>query len=93
MRLSVVISTLGNYAVLRRVLDGYSRQSVPPDEFEVIVVADRSDPDPDAIGEAIGTRPYEVQRLTGTIPRPTATSAGGRPAPRSCSSRTTTRSP
>ena len=55
MRLSVVISTLGNYAVLRRVLDGYSRQSVPPDEFEVIVVADHTDPDPDAITRAIGT--------------------------------------
>lgn len=68
MNLSVVISTLGNYAVLQRVLDGFSQQSSPPDSFEVIVVKDRNDPDDAAIERAIGTRAYGVRRLTGTIP-------------------------
>ena len=68
MKLSVVIPTLGNYAVLRRVLDGFERQTVPPGSFEVVVVADRADPDLGAVEEAIGTRSYEVRRLTGRIP-------------------------
>jgi len=41
--LSVVISTLGNYDVLRRVLDGYSRQDAPAGSFEVLVVVDHAD--------------------------------------------------
>jgi len=54
--------------VLKRVLDGYSRQTVAPDRFEVIVVMDCADPDPGAVDEAIGTRPYPVRRLTGHRP-------------------------
>jgi GT2 family glycosyltransferase len=68
VRLSVVVSTLGNYDVLRRVLDGFARQTVPPETFELIVVADRADPDPGTIERAVGRRPYEVRQLTGTIP-------------------------
>lgn len=66
--LSVVLSTLGNYDVLRRVLDGYSRQTAPPESFEVIVVVDRADPDPEAAAAAIGDRPYATRRLTGGVP-------------------------
>src|SRR2546423_10247599 len=67
--LSVVISTLGNYAVLERVLDGYDAQDAPPGTFEVVVVADRADPDPAAVDRAIGEgRPYAVTRLTGRTP-------------------------
>jgi GT2 family glycosyltransferase len=66
--LSVVLSTLGNYEVLRRVLDGYSAQDAPPGSFEMIVVSDHADPDPEAVDEAIGTRPYPVRRLTGHRP-------------------------
>src|SRR5687768_18531469 len=40
--LSVVVSTLGNYDVLRRVLDGYSGQDAPPESFEVVVAMDRA---------------------------------------------------
>jgi len=65
---SVVVSTLGNYDVLRRVLDGYAAQTVPLGSFELIVVVDRADPDPAAVEGAIGERPYEVRRLTGRIP-------------------------
>ncbi len=66
--LSVVVSTLGNYAVLQRVLDGYSRQDAPPGSFELIVVADRADPQPEEIDAAIGTRPYPVRRIRGAVP-------------------------
>jgi GT2 family glycosyltransferase len=66
--LSVVLSTLGNYAVLRRVLDGYDRQASPPGSFEVIVVADRAEPDLESVDAAIGERRYPVRRLVGHVP-------------------------
>jgi GT2 family glycosyltransferase len=69
-QLSVVVPTLGNYAVLRRVLDGFARQDAPADSFELIVVADQADPRPEAVDEAIGDRPYPIRRLIG--PRPGA---------------------
>ncbi len=67
-RLSVVIPTLGNYGVLGRVLEGYSAQDARPGSFEVLVVVDHADPDPDAVAEAIGEREYPVRRLTGRMP-------------------------
>jgi GT2 family glycosyltransferase len=67
-RLSVVISTLANYDLLRRVLDGYERQTAPTGSFEVLVVSDSAEPDPDAVDAVIGERPYPVRRLTGRIP-------------------------
>lgn len=66
-QISVVLSTLGNYAVLRRVLDGYDAQDAPH-SFEVIVAADKADPDLDAVDRAIGTRGYPVRRLVGHMP-------------------------
>jgi GT2 family glycosyltransferase len=66
--LSVVVSTLGNYPVLRRVLDGYSQQDAPSGSFELLVVVDQSDPNPRAVDEAIGRRSYPVHRLTGGRP-------------------------
>ena len=66
--LSVVLSTLGNYDVLRRVLDGYERQDAPDGAFEVVVVADSADPRPDAVDDAVGRRRYPVRRITGHRP-------------------------
>ena len=66
--LSVVLSTLGNYAVLEKVLDGYDRQTSPPGSFELLVVADRNEPELDAVDAAIGERSYPVRRLTGSVP-------------------------
>ena len=66
--LSVVLSTLGNYEVLGRVLDGYSRQDAAHDGFELIVVVDKADPHPERVDHAIGERPYTVRRLTGHRP-------------------------
>lgn len=66
--LSVVISTLGNHALLRRVLDGYERQDAPARSFEAIVVADRAEPDPAAVRAAVGERPYRVRMLCGAVP-------------------------
>jgi glycosyltransferase involved in cell wall biosynthesis len=68
VELSIVISTLGNYSGLARVLDRYEGQDVLPGTFEVLVVADAADPEPGAVDEAIGDRPYPVRRLTGHIP-------------------------
>jgi GT2 family glycosyltransferase len=67
MQLSVVIPTLGNDALLRRVLDGYERQDASPSSFEVIVVADRADRDPHAVDAAIGQRRFPVRRLSGEV--------------------------
>lgn len=49
-------------------LDGFARQTAACEDFELLVVADRADPDPGAVAAAIGTRPYAVRRLTGPIP-------------------------
>jgi GT2 family glycosyltransferase len=67
-RLSVVISTLGNYATLERVLDGYSRQDAPPGSFEVVLAVDAAEPDPDAVERAVGSRPFPVRRTSGAEP-------------------------
>ncbi len=67
-QLSVVISTLGSYELLERVLDGFARQDVDPRRFEVVVVADAADPEPEAVRRAIGQRPYATRLLTGTVP-------------------------
>jgi GT2 family glycosyltransferase len=68
VRLSVVLSTLGNYATLRRVLDGYERQDASRGSFEVVVVVDRAEPDPRAVLEAVGERRCAVQSLRGELP-------------------------
>lgn len=67
-QLSVVLSTLGNHDLLRRVLDGYEEQSSPPATFELIVVADRAEPDMNAVRAAVGERPYPLRLLVGTRP-------------------------
>jgi GT2 family glycosyltransferase len=63
--LSVVIPTLGNYAGLARVLDGYEHQDAPTDSFEMLVVVDAADPDPDQVEELARNRPYPIQVLIG----------------------------
>jgi GT2 family glycosyltransferase len=79
--LSVVISTLGNYETLRRVLDGYSRQDAAPGSFEVVVVTDAADPQPEAVEGAIGERAFPVRRITGPAPGLSANrNAGSRAA-------------
>jgi len=67
-QLSIVISTLGNYPTLARVLDGYSAQTAPKGSFEVVVVVDAADPQPTAVERAIGTRGFPVRRITGSVP-------------------------
>jgi GT2 family glycosyltransferase len=54
--------------VLCRVLDGYERQTVASGTFELLVVSDIAEPDPDAVDRVIGQRPYPVRRLTGGRP-------------------------
>ena len=67
-QLSVVISTLGNYATLERVLDGYSRQTAPAGSFEVVIVMDAAEQRPDAVEGAIGERPFPLRRISGPVP-------------------------
>ena len=66
--ITVIISTLGNYRTLERVLDGYSRQTATRGSFDVLVVTDAADPEPDAVDRAIGDRPFPVRRITGSVP-------------------------
>lgn len=77
MQLTVVIPTIGNHEVLRSVLDGYDGQDVPPDSFEVVVVADRAEPDLEAVRAAIGERRYPVRLLRGETPGPSANRNAG----------------
>jgi GT2 family glycosyltransferase len=80
-QLSVVLSTLGNYSSLERVLDGYSRQTAPSGSFEVLVVMDAAEEHPEAVERAIGVRPFPVRRITGLVPGLSANrNAGGRAA-------------
>ncbi len=65
---TVVISTLGNYGGLRRVLDTYERQTAPAGSFEVIVAVDAADPDPEAAAATAAGRPYPVRVLRGGRP-------------------------
>jgi len=66
--LTVVLSTLGNYQGLQRVLDGYSTQTAPPASFEVVVVVDAAEKDRGAVDAAIGNRPFKLRVLNGTAP-------------------------
>jgi GT2 family glycosyltransferase len=66
--LSVVVSTLGNYGGLARVLDRLAGQTVDLDRFEVVVAVDVADPEPGRVDDAINSRPYAVRRLTGGRP-------------------------
>jgi GT2 family glycosyltransferase len=63
--LSVIIPTLGDHPLLRRVLDGYERQQAPAGTFEVIVVADAAETDVGAVEAAIARRAYPVRLMRG----------------------------
>ena len=69
--------TLGNHAVLRRVLDGYERQTAAVHRFEVIVVADREEPRIDAVTDAASGRSYRVRVLRGELPGASANRNAG----------------
>lgn len=64
----MVLSTFGNHAVLRRVLDGYDLQDAPGGAFEMVVVADMNEPELAAVDAAIGERPFPVRRVIGRRP-------------------------
>jgi GT2 family glycosyltransferase len=66
--LSIVLSTHGFYDTLKLVLDGYERQNVPHGTFELILVVDVADPDPDAVTRAVGERSFPLRRLVGSEP-------------------------
>jgi GT2 family glycosyltransferase len=78
--LSVVISTLGSYETLERVLDGYSRQTAPTGSFEIVLVVDAGEPDPVAVARAIGERAFPLRRIAGPEPGLSANRNAGRRA-------------
>lgn len=63
-----MVSTLGNHAGLRRVLERFETQDAAPDSFEVLVVSDAAESDPEAVNRAVGWRPYPVRSLNGRHP-------------------------
>jgi GT2 family glycosyltransferase len=67
-RITVVVPTLGNHSVLRRVLDGYERQIASTENFELLVVADSAEPDPEAVRELVRGRPYPARLLQAALP-------------------------
>jgi GT2 family glycosyltransferase len=75
--LSIVIPSFGNAAGLGRVLDGCSAQEAAPGGYEVIVVIDRGDPDPEAALAAIGERGHRVRALRGAEPGASANRNAG----------------
>jgi len=79
-QLSVVISTLGSYMTLERVLDGYSRQDAPAGSFEVVLVVDAGEPDRDAVRRAVGSRPFALRWIDGPAPGLSANRNAGRRA-------------
>ena len=81
-RLSVVLSTIGMHSVLRRVLDGYDRQNLPPEEFELVLAVDAAEPDPAAVEEAVGERAFPVRWTRGARPGLSANRNAGRRAAR-----------
>jgi GT2 family glycosyltransferase len=80
--ISVVLSTLGSYETLEKVLDGYSAQSVPSDRFEVVLAVDAGETDLDAVGQAVGQRSFEVRQVRGSEPGLSANRNAGRRAAR-----------
>lgn len=66
LRLSVVVPTYNRRLRLERVLRGLDRQTVGPDEFEVIIVDDGSTDDTRAWLENNRTRAYAVNAVTQT---------------------------
>jgi len=81
-RLTVVLSTIGMYDVLRRVLDGFERQSAQPGSFELVLAVDAAEPDPAAVEQAAGERPYAVRPVVGARPGLSANRNAGRRAAR-----------
>ena len=65
--LSIVIPTLGNHAGLARALDALETQG-PLERFEVLVVADAAEPEPERVTALAAARPYAVRSLRGRIP-------------------------
>ena len=66
-RLSIVIPTTRGRP-LTRVLARLAAQTMPAETFEVIVVADAREGDPDAVATEVGERPFAVRTLAARVP-------------------------
>jgi len=77
-RLTVVLSTIGMHETLRRVLDGYDRQDLGPEAFELVLAVDAAEPDLGAVERAVGDRSYPVRWARGARPGLSANRNAGR---------------
>jgi glycosyltransferase involved in cell wall biosynthesis len=75
--LSVVIPTLRRNEKHVRVLDGLEAQSLPPDQFEVVVANDALQEDPAAVAEQLRGRPYATKNPQAAIPGASAARNAG----------------
>jgi len=74
---SVVIPTLGSHDRLSRVIDGYANQDASAESFEVIVVMDVAEPDPERVRAVAADRSCGVRVLTGPLPGASANRNAG----------------
>jgi GT2 family glycosyltransferase len=75
--ISVVIPTLGDAAALERVLDGYERQSLPADRFELLLAVDAAAADPGAAEQLLAGRPYPARTVRAVRPGASANRNAG----------------
>jgi GT2 family glycosyltransferase len=68
--ISVVIPTLGSHETLRRVLEGFARQTVSASRFEIVLVVDAGESHQEAVESAIASGPANIRPARG--PRPGA---------------------
>jgi GT2 family glycosyltransferase len=66
-QLSIVVPVLGNYGVLERVLNGFEHQDAPAGSFELVVVCDRAEPEPQRVRATVGTRHFRVRVVEGAV--------------------------
>jgi GT2 family glycosyltransferase len=65
--LSIVIPTIGRKRTLPRVLERLEHQTAPRQSFEVLVVIDAGEPDPEGVEATIGARGFALRVLRGEL--------------------------
>jgi GT2 family glycosyltransferase len=77
MEISIVTPTLGRPAQLARVRDHLERQTVPPDLFEWVVVADAKEEQPEDLDAVLEGSPFAAKRLQAERPGASAARNAG----------------
>lgn len=72
-----MIPTLGRLDALARTLERLAQQTVGTSVFEVVVVADAAEPEPDGVAELVASQPYRCRFLVGPLPGASSTRNAG----------------